>query len=75
MRYDRARQNLDRHTLQITSQPVALTLSPSQLPDATTTGECSAGPYTETITASGGTGPYSYSVTSGTLPDGMSLDP
>jgi RecA/RadA recombinase len=62
------------YTLQITSQPVALTLSPSQLPDATTTGECPAVPYTETITASGGTGPYSYSVTSGTLPDGMSLN-
>jgi hypothetical protein len=62
------------YTLQITPQPVALTLSPSQLPGAITTGECPAQPYTETITASGGTGSYSFSVTSGTLPDGMSLN-
>jgi Putative Ig domain len=57
-----------------TQQPVALTLSPNKLPGATTTGECPAVPYTETITASGGTGPYSYSVTTGALPAGMSLN-
>jgi hypothetical protein len=32
-------------------------------------------PYTQTITASGTTGPYTFGLTSGTLPPGLSLNP
>jgi len=32
-------------------------------------------PYTETLTATGGEQPYSWSVTSGSLPEGLTLDP
>ncbi len=46
----------------------AITLSPSTLPNGT------AGiSYNQTITASGGTAPYTYAVTSGSLPSGLSL--
>ena len=31
--------------------------------------------YTQSVTATGGTGPYTYVVTTGTLPAGLSLDP
>ena len=31
--------------------------------------------YTDTIVASGGIGPYSFAVTSGSLPDDLALDP
>jgi hypothetical protein len=45
-----------------------LTLSPSTLPSWT-----QAVPYSQTITASGGTSPYSFSLLSGTLPTGLTL--
>ena len=63
------------YTLQITPAAVTLTLAPATLPDATTSWECPAVPYQKTIMASGGTAPYSFSVTRGTLPPGLSLDP
>jgi hypothetical protein len=45
-----------------------VTLSPGSLPAAT------AGTfYSQAITATGGTSPYGYAVTSGALPDGLSL--
>lgn len=45
-----------------------ISLSPSSLP-----GEYISRSYSQTITASGGSAPYSYSHTSGTLPNGLSL--
>ncbi|HUP62400.1 MAG TPA: ice-binding family protein [Thermoanaerobaculia bacterium] len=45
-----------------------ITLSPATLP----AGELGVF-YDETIVASGGTGPYTFSVTSGTLPNGLTL--
>ena len=47
----------------------AITLSPVVLPNGTQTVA-----YDQTITASGGTAPYTYAVTSGSLPAGLSLD-
>ena len=47
-----------------------ITITPSTLPDG------SIGvPYNQIISASGGTAPYTYSVNSGALPDGLTLDP
>ena len=47
----------------------SLTLSPSTLPNGTQTT-----PYSQTVTATGGTGPYTYAVTSGALPAGLTLN-
>jgi large repetitive protein len=47
-----------------------VTLSPAVLPSGTT-----AVAYSQTITASGGTAPYSFAVTAGTLPTGLTLTP
>ncbi|MBI5021694.1 MAG: putative Ig domain-containing protein [Ignavibacteriales bacterium] len=46
----------------------AITLTPTTLPKDTV-GKL----YSQTITASGGTSPYSYSITTGTLPTGITL--
>ena len=43
-------------------------IDPGTLPDGVVTG-----PYSVTLSASNGTGPYSFSVTSGTLPPGITL--
>jgi hypothetical protein len=45
-------------------------LSPSTLPK----GQIGVA-YSSQVTASGGTSPYSYAITSGALPDGITLDP
>ncbi|HLP66148.1 MAG TPA: putative Ig domain-containing protein, partial [Rhizobium sp.] len=50
--------------------PVTITLSPAA--GALTAGEVGTA-YSQTFTASGGTAPYTYAVTAGTLPDGLSL--
>lgn len=45
-----------------------ITVLPETLPDATV-GE----PYNETITATGGTAPYTFTLSAGALPDGLTL--
>ncbi|MBL4779800.1 putative Ig domain-containing protein [Ralstonia sp.] len=45
-----------------------ITVSPVSLTNATV-----AAAYSQTITASGGTGPYTYAITSGALPAGLTL--
>ena len=45
-----------------------ITISPPTLPSATV-----ASAYSETISASGGTAPYTFAVTAGALPSGLSL--
>jgi len=47
----------------------SLTVGPSSLPPSTL-----GVPYNQTVTASGGTAPYTYTITSGSLPPGLSLD-
>lgn len=42
-------------------------------PAATTFNAPYAAPYSQSFTASGGTGPYSYAITAGTLPTGVTL--
>ena len=56
------------YTVIITAGCPLITLSPSTLPNGTVSTA-----YSQTITASGGTSPYSFAVTSGTLPTGLSL--
>src|SRR6185436_13171640 len=45
-----------------------ITVSPSTLPGTTI-----SVPYNQTVTASGGTGPYTFTIISGTLPTGLTL--
>jgi len=47
-----------------------ITLSPSTLPTGTV-----GTAYSQTIAASGGTAPYTFTVTAGTLPNGLTLNP
>jgi hypothetical protein len=47
----------------------AITLSPTTLPNAVV-----GIPYNQTVSASGGIAPYAYSVSSGALPNGLSLN-
>ncbi|MBR0555667.1 autotransporter domain-containing protein [Ciceribacter sp. L1K23] len=60
----------DTATITITVAPPTLAISPTTLPDGTTTIA-----YEETLSAANGTAPYSYAVTSGALPSGLSLSP
>ncbi len=53
----------------ITVSPPTITLLPTSLPNATV-----ATAYSTTITTSGGASPYSYAITAGALPAGMSLN-
>jgi uncharacterized protein YhjY with autotransporter beta-barrel domain len=46
-----------------------LTVNPGSLPNGT-----NGTPYSQTVTATGGTGPYTFSVSSGSLPAGLALN-
>ena len=54
----------------ITNDDVPVTVSPGTLPNGTV-----AATYSQTITASGGAAPYSFAVTAGALPAGLTLSP
>ncbi len=54
----------------ITNDDVPVTVSPATVPNGTV-----AAAYSQTITASGGTAPYAFAVTAGTLPAGLTLSP
>lgn len=59
------------------SKAFSLSISPNIPPLAIATGSLAAAragvPYTQTLSATGGTPPYSWSVTSGSLPPGLSI--
>lgn len=52
----------------ITNDDVPVTVSPATLPNGTV-----AAAYSQTVTAGGGNAPYSFTVTAGTLPVGLTL--
>ena len=55
--------------LTITASCPAITVAPSILPTINI-----GTPYSQTVTASGGTSPYTYAITSGSLPSGLTMD-
>ncbi len=57
-------------TITVTVTPGVLALSPLSLPGGTV-----GVVYSQTITGTGGTAPYTYSITSGPLPAGLTLNP
>src|SRR5207247_43392 len=60
-------------TVSLTTTPLitcaTITLSPASLPNGTV-----GTPYSQLISATGGTAPFAFSVTTGTLPNGLSLN-
>ena len=54
----------------ITNDDVPVTISPASLPNGAV-----GAAYSQALTGSGGTGPYSFSVTAGSLPAGLTLNP
>ena len=56
--------------LQITVAPVAITISPSSLPNGTV-----GSAYSRTLGATGGVGPYKFKKASGALPPEVKLKP
>lgn len=54
---------------EVLNPPVTINLFPASLPEGYLTVN-----YNQTITSSGGTDPYSYSISSGTLPAGLTLN-
>lgn len=57
-------------TVTITVNPPTLALNPSTLPDGTT-----GIAYSQAASASGGQSPYTYSISAGTLPAGLGINP
>jgi len=66
---DQATQTADQ-TFQLTVNGPAITVTP-----ATLTGGTVGHAYSQALSASGGVAPYTYAVTSGTLPAGITLSP
>ncbi|MDR7224981.1 IPT/TIG domain-containing protein [Aminobacter aminovorans] len=62
----------DSRTYNVTIAAPTLTLSPAAgaLPGAT-----AGSAYSQTFSANGGVGPFSYAITAGSLPNGVTLDP
>jgi large repetitive protein len=60
--------NVPTSFVTITNDDVPVTVSPGSFPGGTV-----ATAYSQTITASGGTAPYSFAVTAGALPAGLTL--
>ncbi len=54
----------------ITNDDVPVTVNPATVPNGT-----AAAAYSQTITASGGVAPYTFSITAGALPAGLTLSP
>ena len=54
----------------ITNDDVPVTVNPATLPNGAV-----AAAYAQTLTASGGVGPYSFAVTAGAVPTGLTLSP
>ena len=63
-----ANGNAGSHGYTLTVAPAAVTIAPASLP-----GGRPGVAYSQTLTASGGTAPYSYAITAGALPTGMTL--
>ncbi len=55
-------------TVSLTVSPATISLNPSTL----SSGTIAVG-YSQAVSASGGTGPYTYAITSGSLPPGLSM--
>jgi hypothetical protein len=60
--------NTGSQAYSVTISPATITLSPASLPNGVRNVA-----YSQTITASGGTGPYTFSLLTGTLPPGMAF--
>ena len=60
--------NLDTAGITVCSLCTTITLAPATLPDGQLTVA-----YTQLITATGGVGPYTYAITAGTQPPGLTL--
>lgn len=58
----------NNYSLVVNAPPVIIVLSPSTLPNGT-----SGVNYSQTMVATGGVGPYTFAITSGALPNGITL--
>jgi trimeric autotransporter adhesin len=62
--------NYATQSIALSGTAVQITLTPATLPGGTT-----GTAYSQTVTAAGGTAPYTYALSSGTLPAGLTLNP